>query len=53
MYKGYNISRDSKNIKNVAFTSTYVNDNSNKIHVIKDPKILKQDIETSYRNLDH
>ena len=52
-YQGYNINRDSNNIKNAAFTATYVNNNCNKSHEIKDPKILKQDIETSYRNLDH
>ena len=52
-YQGYNINRDTRNIKNAVSTANYVNNNCSKIHVIKDPKIVKQDIETSYRNLDH
>jgi len=52
-YQGYNINRDSKNIKDAAFTTNYVNNNCNKIRVIKGPKIVKQDMETSYRNFDH
>jgi hypothetical protein len=52
-HQGYNINRNSKSIENVAFTSTYDNNINNNIHVINDPRIVKQDIETSYMNLDH
>jgi len=51
--KRYNTNKNSKNIVNVALTANSNSDSNNNIYVVKDPRTMKQNITTSYKNLDH
>ena len=53
MCKRYNTNKYSKNIVNVALTANSNSDSNNNIYVVKDPRTMKQNITTSYKNLDH
>ena len=52
-YQGFNTNRNSDSIKNGAFSSTYIKDGDNIIHVIEDSIIVIQNIESSDMNHDH